>query len=266
MDDSSPTARTRLDERAGGPRLLRLKRSNLLFLHWPMDPATVRAHLPKTLTIDTYKGQAWVGLTPFQMAGVRPVAAPTVPGLSSFLELNLRTYVTHHGHRGVHFFSLDASNPIAVWLARKFFHLPYFRAHMHCTEEDGRHHFVSQRDHRGAPTAKFDCTWSAGPPLDRRRGGAWIDFLTERNELFVQYRGRVFSSAVEHQRWALCEAAVHSLQATIFEAAGLPPPTESPLAHSCSELVMDVWPQREFAGNRNNSALLDPAFAPPSVS
>ena len=40
----------------------------------------------------------------------------------------MRTYVTVGGKRpGVYFFSLDAANPLAVFTARAFFHLPYYR-------------------------------------------------------------------------------------------------------------------------------------------
>lgn len=266
MDDPVSPARSRLGEPPSGPRLLRVKRSGQLFLHWPIDAAVLRPHVPRSMSIDTCKGQAWIGLTPFQMAGVRPVAAPAVPGLSSFLELSLRTYVTYREHRGVHFFSLDASSPVAVWLARKFFHLPYFRARMQYAEEDGTHRFSSRRNHRGARGAEFECAWSNGPPLQRRNAGEWIDFLTERCELFVQYRGRIYSSTVWHDPLTLSEASVHSLHTTMFEAAGLPAPREAPLAHHCHELVMDVWPQRELIEKRDGAALFDPALAPPPVS
>ena len=45
-----------------------------------------------------------------------------------FPELNVRTYVTYQGKPGVYFFSLDASNLLAVWAARAVYHLPYFHS------------------------------------------------------------------------------------------------------------------------------------------
>jgi len=100
----------------------------LLFAHWPVAPDILRALVPAVLTLDTFEGQCWVGVVPFHMSYVRPRGVPPVPGLSAFPELNVRTYVTLNGIPGAYFFSLDAGNTLAVALARKLFHLPYFRA------------------------------------------------------------------------------------------------------------------------------------------
>ena len=90
------------------------------------------SHIPADLAIDTFDGQAWLGIIPFSMTGVRLRWTPPVPGLSAFPELNVRTYVTAQDKPGVWFFSLDAANALAVLAARAAFHLPYFRARMNC--------------------------------------------------------------------------------------------------------------------------------------
>jgi len=74
--------------------------------------------LPPGLTLDTRDGKAWIGVVPFLMSKVAPRCCPPIPKLSRFLELNVRTYVTHGGKPGVWFFSLDAENPVAVRVAR----------------------------------------------------------------------------------------------------------------------------------------------------
>ena len=50
--------------------------------------------VPPELTIDTFEGKAYVGLIPFTLDGVRPVLTPPIPWLSSFHEVNVRTYVS----------------------------------------------------------------------------------------------------------------------------------------------------------------------------
>jgi uncharacterized protein YqjF (DUF2071 family) len=45
---------------------------DLLFLHWPVPINILRPYIPDQLDIDTYEGQAWMGVVPFRMAGVRP--------------------------------------------------------------------------------------------------------------------------------------------------------------------------------------------------
>jgi uncharacterized protein YqjF (DUF2071 family) len=78
--------------------------------------------------LELFDGQAYVGAVPFTMEGVSPRLVPDVPGLHRFPELNLRTYVKAGGKPSVWFFSLDAGQRLAVRVALRFFHLPYFDA------------------------------------------------------------------------------------------------------------------------------------------
>src|SRR5215216_3312597 len=103
---------------------------DLVFAHWPLAPERLRELVPASLPLDTFDGQAWVGVVPFWMSGVRPRAVPGLPWISKFPELNVRTYVTLEDKPGVFFFSLDAARLPAVWAARIFFRLPYFHARM----------------------------------------------------------------------------------------------------------------------------------------
>jgi len=74
---------------------------------------------------------AWIGIVPFRLSGLRARGLPPLPFVSSFLELNTRTYVTAGGKPGIWFFSLDASSELAVEAARLGYKLPYFRADIH---------------------------------------------------------------------------------------------------------------------------------------
>ncbi len=131
----------------------------LLFAHWPIAPTDLRPLIPSVLELDTFEGQAWIGIVPFHMSNVHPRGFPSVNGLSKFPELNVRTYVTVNGFPGVFFFSLDAGNSIAVFLARTLFHLPYFKADMHSHRVDNTIHYSSRRTHRGAPSAEYITTY-----------------------------------------------------------------------------------------------------------
>src|SRR5436190_4592983 len=102
---------------------------HLLFLHWEIPPEKLQALVPAGLEIDTFEGKAYVGLIPFTITGVRAILAPALPWISSFHEVNVRTYVHRNGRDpGVWFFSLDASSAIAVAAARATYKLPYFNA------------------------------------------------------------------------------------------------------------------------------------------
>src|SRR5438552_10095824 len=129
--------------------------NELLFAHWPLRPESLRALIPPVLTLDTFEGEAWIGVVPFHMSQVHPRSVPSVPWFSQFPELNVRTYVSFQGYPGVYFFSLDAANPVAVALARMLFRLPYFNANMRSQRLIDTIDYRSQRTHRGAPSAEF---------------------------------------------------------------------------------------------------------------
>ena len=94
----------------GRPPVMFQRWLDLSFLHWMIDPKMVQRTLPRGLSVDMYKGRAWIGMVPFCMTGVRPVMLPVVS--THFLELYLRTYVLdRQGAPGVWFYSLDANHP-----------------------------------------------------------------------------------------------------------------------------------------------------------
>jgi uncharacterized protein len=102
----------------------------LLFLHWRVAAERLRPLIAPQLRLDMFEGRAWVSMTPFTMRGIRPIFLPSLPLVSQSHEINVRTYVLFDDVPGVWFFSLDASNTLAVFGARAALGLPYFRARM----------------------------------------------------------------------------------------------------------------------------------------
>ena len=84
---------------------------DLLFAHWPVDPNDLVDVMPPELPVDLWEGAAWIGVTPFLASGTRPRWALPMPLLSSFPEVNVRTYVELEGKPGIYFFSLDTNSP-----------------------------------------------------------------------------------------------------------------------------------------------------------
>src|SRR5213079_2252897 len=98
----------------------------------------VRERVPAELEVEQHDGSAWLGITPFRLTALRARGTLPLPGFSSFLELNVRTYVRSGDRPGIWFFSLDASSRLAVEAARRTYKLPYFRARMSMLEHDDR--------------------------------------------------------------------------------------------------------------------------------
>lgn len=218
----------------------------LLFIHWPISFELLRPLVPPRLTIDTFEGHAWIGVVPFTMWGVRPTLAPPVPGLSAFHELNVRTYVYLDGVPGVWFFSLDAQSPLAVWGARKFFHLPYFNARMSLAQQGPTIAYASRRTHVNAPPAEFHATWTIGDALEQSKPGSLTFFLTERYCLYAARHNELYRCRIFHQTWPLRRADISSFSSTMIEALNLPTPAaeeeEGPMLHYAEALRVDIWP------------------------
>ena len=219
---------------------------DLLFMHSPVPEDWLRPLVPAALELDTFDNSAWLGVVPFRMSGVRPRYMPRVPFLSHFLEINLRTYVTHDGRPGVWFFSLDAHNPVAVRLARATFHLPYFDASMSSREEGGWVHYESQRTHRNAPDARFAGRYRPTGEVFDSRPGTLESFLTERYCLYsADGSGNVRRGDVHHEMWPLqaAEAEVEALEMTA--QIGVKFPETEPVLHFARRLDVVAWPPKK---------------------
>jgi uncharacterized protein len=203
------------------PWVMRMTWSELLFAHWAMEPEMVARLLPAGLTLDTRDGQAWVGVVPFLMSQVAPRCCPPIPKLSRFLELNVRTYVTHQGKPGVWFFSLDAANRVAVRVARATFNLPYMDAAMSLTEDESTITYRSERTHRGEPPAQFDATYRASGDTYHAQAGTLEHWLTARYCLYSANRhGQLFRGEIDHPPWSLSSASWTPRRNTMGQALG----------------------------------------------
>jgi hypothetical protein len=216
-------------------------------MHWPVPVAMLQPYLPPRLQLDTYDGMAWLAVVPFRMSKVRTRFSPPVPGANEFLELNVRTYVHLNGVPGVWFFSLDATNALAVWVARTVFNLPYLRADMHLEIFSTQlHEFSAQRTHAGAPTAHFRATWQVGPPLPPAEPGSLAFFLTERYCLYTsnQAQTKLYQGRVAHAPWPLATAQVLHYESSLIESQGLPTPAGSPVVHAAGPVSVELWPMQ----------------------
>ncbi|HYL65271.1 MAG TPA: DUF2071 domain-containing protein [Candidatus Methylomirabilis sp.] len=231
-----------------GPWVMAQNWHDLLFAHWPVPKDLLRVRIPDRLEVDIFEGRAWVGIVPFRMSGVRLRGTPALPGLSAFLELNVRTYVLADGKPGVWFFSLDAGSPIAVAIARAWFHLPYFHAGMTCVERDGWIEYRSERTHRRAVSAELVGRYRPTGEVFRAKSGSLEHFVTERYCLYaVDRRGRVLRGEIHHAPWALQVAEAKFTRNTMMEVAGFALPDAKPLLHFSRRQDVLVWRPEHIA-------------------
>ena len=229
-----------------GPHGMDMKWHDLLFIHYPVDAERLRALIPGGLEVDAFDGVAWIGVVPFHMTGVKPRLAPPLPWLSAFAELNVRSYVTCGGKPGVWFFSLDAANPIAVSVARRFFHLPYFDARMSSHSDGKGVVYKSARTHRGAEAAEFQARYRPAGAAALSKPGSLEHWLTERYCLYsCDARGGIYRVDIHHDPWPLQPAEAEIEKDTMLEWLGLRPLADAPLLHFSRKLEVKAWlPQR----------------------
>jgi uncharacterized protein len=210
------------------------------FLHWSLPPQQVMPYVPAGLTLDTYEGNAWIGVLPFRMSHVHPRFVPSVPWLSEFLEFNVRTYVVGpDGKKGIIFFSLDASNPVGVSLGRAIYKLPYFNAQMTLEREGNIRHYTTRRTHKNARPAAFDGSYRPVGEYYVPATGSLENFLVERYCLYTTNRkGQLFIGEIHHVPWRIAPA-----EATIRENTMSPIalPDIEPLMHYSEGVEVAVW-------------------------
>lgn len=251
IDRISPTLRPDEGE------VMKQRWADLLFLHWTADAKPLRAMLPAGLELDTFEGRAYVGIVPFTVTGARVSWLPPMPFVSSFHEVNLRTYVHRDGRDpGVWFFTLDASNPVVVQTARTLFKLPYRNSAIEMAAEEPDPAAARPADSRR--WIQFTSRRVSGdrPELEVRYGpagapqpaapGTLDHFLLERYILYTESDGRLYRARVHHEAYPAQQAVVPTLRENFLPGIGLARPERPPIAHYARELNVDVFPLREL--------------------
>jgi uncharacterized protein YqjF (DUF2071 family) len=197
----------------------------------------VREHVPAALGLDSFEGECWLGITPFGVTGLRLRGTFPVPVLSSFLELNVRTYVTYEHKPGIWFFSLDAASRLAVEAARRTYSLPYHHAVMRADRAGDGIDYSSRRTSGGHDFAgAYRPTGPAAPP----RPGTLEHFLAERYCLYTTRGDELMRAEIHHPQWPLQPAEAELRENTM-------PPRDlqlegEPLLHFSERQDVVIWP------------------------
>lgn len=211
---------------------------DLAFLHWPVEEAALRRHLPGSVELETFDGSAWLGVVPFLMTGVRLRGLPPFPVVSSFPELNVRTYVRRDERPGVWFFSLDTSSRLFAEAAKWQYKLPYFHAEMTHRRTGDVVHYESAR-----AGGSFSGNYRGAGSLFQAEPGTLEHFLTERYCLYTADGSRAYRADIHHLPWSLQpgEATVD-----LNTMAPLALPAEAPHVLFAPRQDVVVWPLEEI--------------------
>lgn len=211
---------------------------NLLFIHWPVPAESLRNLIPEELELETYDGTAWIGIIPFQVTHQRVRKVPEIPLFNTYLELNVRTYVTHKGVKGVFFFSLDASHPLAV-LGARMLSLPYKNASMDFEKKEEIIHFESKRVLSTDTPAKFKAIYRPVSPPEESVPDSLEQFLYERYVLFTNVADEIVRGDILHDPWEVSKASleIHENSMSPVEL-----PNRDPIVHFSLSKTVFFWP------------------------
>ncbi len=201
----------------------------LTFLHWRYDVAVVQDLLPPGIVVDAHEGAAWVGLVLFHLR-IGPGRHGSVPWVSRFAEVNVRTYVRDApGRCGIWFLSLDAARLGAVALARLRWRLPYFWSDVQLDQAGSRRTYECRRRWPASPGVASRVTIEVGRPLNPHELTGLDQFLTARWIFFIRDGRRRKLVRAWHEPWTLNAAATIEWDDRLCLAAGLPRPQGEPL-------------------------------------
>jgi len=212
---------------------------DLLFAHWRVDAAALRELVPAGLHVEEHDGSAWLGVTPFVLNNFRLRGMLPLPVVSSFPEINVRTYVTVDDKPGIWFFSLDTSSRGAVEAARRLYKLPYFHSRMAVEHRAGRVDYSSTRRESSRPfvfTGSYAATGEASTP----EPGSLEHFLTERYCLYAADESGLHRAEIHHSPWSL-QPADAELELNTMPPDGLELQGE-PLFHLGDRQDVVIWP------------------------
>jgi uncharacterized protein YqjF (DUF2071 family) len=221
---------------------------HLFWAHWAVPLEDVRARVPDELEIEEHDDSAWLSFVFFRVRALRARGALPVPGISSFLQLNVRTYVRGpDGLPGVWFFSIDASSRLAALGVRRLYRVPAFHARMTLewagsagVAEGGGGDWQDVECVRvGEPGRVLSARYRPTGETFHAEPGSLDWFLTERYRLFAADA----AAEMHHDRWLLSRAEAEIELASIapFALGG------TPVCHCAFRQDALIWPPEPIA-------------------
>ena len=223
---------------------------DLVFAHWPLPIELLRRVVPAVIPLDTFDGQAWLGVTPFKVGVIRPRGFPHIPRVSEFNEINVRTYTTIDGKPGIWFLSLDASSRLAVIAARRTYRLPYFHAAIALRRHGSAIDFSTHRTSLDGPPAELTARYQPTGPVRIAAPGTLEHFLSERYCLYnLDQHQHIYRADIHHPPWPLQPATAKLDRNSMGAPYGIQLTTD-PLLHFARRQDVIFWMPRRLNPDR----------------
>lgn len=213
---------------------------DILFLHWPVSAEDIRQYIPSELELELFDNKAWISLVFFQVKENRPRFIPSIPGISSFLELNVRTYVTYKEKAGVYFLSIDANNQLITKLVNYKNFMPFRNANITLKKYENAITFYSRSKQIETNYETLIASYEPiSGPIERSKLECW---LSERYHCWTKIEDQLLRVDNAHTPWKLQKAAYTIHDNSIASYLNYDAKENYPIAHYSKMKKVQLYP------------------------
>ncbi|MFE6166427.1 YqjF family protein [Viridibacillus arvi] len=213
---------------------------DILFLHWPVSAEDIRQYIPSELELELFNNKAWISLVFFQVKENRPRLIPAMPGISSFLELNVRTYVTYKEKSGVYFLSIDANNQLITKLVNYKNFMPFRHANITLKKYENAITFYSRSKQIETNYETLIASYEPiSGPIERSQLECW---LSERYHCWTKIDDHLLRVDNAHTPWTLQKAAYTIHENSIASYLNYDDKENYPIAHYSKMKKVHLYP------------------------
>ncbi len=179
--------------------------NNVLFLHWKFTPEELLPLIPKGVELDTFNGDAYLSLVVFTMEKIRPRGFPSLSFISTFHEINIRTYVKDD-MPGVYFINMEGEKELSVRIARLLSGMPYEKAAIKLEVKEKQKTFSSVNKKKGF---QLEASFIE---KEQRTKNELDNWLTERYCVYLDKGDKLYRYNVHHLPWDISEVEIINLK------------------------------------------------------
>jgi uncharacterized protein len=208
-----------------GPVLLAQTWRDIVFVHWPVDPTSVRELFPDRTRPDTFGGRTYVGIVGFSIPSTR--VGGVIP-IGPTYEVNVRLYsIDDQGRQGVVFLAMEVTRPDMVLAGHALLRLPYSWSDIEPIPPDPT--AAGYRIRRRIPSRHLAAQVAIDIAGSMNQPSPLQVFLTARWGLHTRTTLGTTWIPIAHPPFPLRSARVRQADYELLAEAGVLPPSDSPI-------------------------------------
>lgn len=219
---------------------------DVLFLHWPVSPKDIEKYVLQELQLDLYENNAWLSAVLFKVKGQRLRFLPPLPGVGSHLQLNVRTYVTYNGMKGVYFFNSDVTNRFIVQLA-SIGSLSYRHSKIALKQKENNFSFTSL--YHGEQDERLKISYQ--PIANELSSSTFDKWLVERYHSWSKWKSSLVRIDIDHMPWQLQQVRINIESNTLAPFVKESIQGIQPIAHYSKSKQARIYSPKVETGFKN---------------